>query len=139
MVPCLITSGVEPPNVDRVQNDSGTQCYYNYFEMEDTRYQLALMTRINIRGMKFLEEDSRHKNLINLVVVAMDENDHYIDGLEKTIDLNLTNASYTALLNHGFTSKMDVKVPPGRYRIRAVVREGVHTKMGSINKMIEVP
>jgi hypothetical protein len=98
-----------------------------------------LMTRVSIRGMKFLEEDSRHKNLISLVVVALDENDHYIDGVEKTIDLNLTSPSYAALLNHGFTSKMDLKVPPGRYRIRAVVREGVHTKMGSISKTIEVP
>ena len=120
-------------------NEIPIQLSYNYFEVDDARYQLALMTRVSIRGMKFLEEDSRHKNLISLVVVALDENDHYIDGVEKTIDLNLTSPSYTALLNHGFTSKMDLKVPPGRYRIRAVVREGVHTKMGSISKMIEVP
>jgi VWFA-related protein len=120
-------------------NEIPIQLSYNYFQMDDSRYQLALMTQVNIRGMKFVEEDSRHKNLISLVVVAMDEHDQYIDGLEKTIDLNLTGPSYDALLNHGFTSKMDVKVPPGRYRIRAVVREGVHTKMGSINKMIEVP
>ena len=120
-------------------NEIPIQLSYNYFLMDDARYQLALMTQVNIRGMKFVEEDSRHKNMISLVVVALDENDQYIDGLEKTIDLNLTSPSYSALLNHGFTSKMDVKVPPGRYRIRAVVREGVHTKMGSVNKMIEVP
>ncbi|MCI0626845.1 MAG: hypothetical protein L0387_35225, partial [Acidobacteria bacterium] len=71
--------------------------------------------------------------------VAFDENDRYVDGLEKTIDLNLTSPSYSALLSRGFTSKIDVKVPPGRYKIRAVVREGVHTKMGSVNKTIEVP
>ena len=120
-------------------NEIPIQLSYNYFQMDDARYQLALMTQVNIRGMKFVEEDSRHRNLISLVVVALDEHDQYIDGLEKTIDLNLTGPSYDALLNHGFTSKMDVKVPPGRYRIRAVVREGVHTKMGSINKTIEVP
>ena len=120
-------------------NEIPIQLSYNYFQMDDARYQLALMTQVNIRGMKFVEEDSRHKNLISLIVVALDEHDQYIDGLEKTIDLNLTGPSYDALLNHGFTSKMDVKVPPGRYRIRAVVREGVHTKMGSVNKMIEVP
>jgi len=120
-------------------NEIPIQLSYNYFQMDDARYQLALMTQVNICGMKFLEEDSRHKNLISLIVVALDEHDQYIDGLEKTIDLNLTGTSYDALLKHGFTSKMDVKVPPGRYRIRAVVREGVHTKMGSVNKMIEVP
>jgi VWFA-related protein len=120
-------------------NEIPIQLSYNYFQLDDARYQLALLTQVNIRGMKFVEEDSRHKNLISLVVVALDEHDQYIDGLEKTIDLNLTSPSYTALLNRGFTSKMDVKVPPGRYRIRAVVREGAQTRMGSINKMIEVP
>jgi VWFA-related protein len=120
-------------------NEIPIQLSYNYFQMDDARYQLALLTQVNIRGMKFVEEDSRHRNLISLVVVALDEHDQYIDGLEKTIDLNLTRPSYDALLNRGFTSKMDVKVPPGRYRIRAVVREGTQTKMGSINKMIEVP
>ena len=76
-------------------NEIPIQLSYNYFQMDDSRYQLALMTQVNIRGMKFVEEDSRHKNLISLVVVALDENDQYIDGLEKTIDLNLTGPSYT--------------------------------------------
>jgi VWFA-related protein len=120
-------------------NEIPIQLSYNYFQMDDARYQLALVTKVNIRPMKFVEEDSRHRNRISLVVVALDENNQYIDGLERTISLNLTSPSYAALMNHGFTSKLDVKVPPGRYRIRAVVREGIHTKMGSINKMIEVP
>jgi len=120
-------------------NEIPIQLSYNYFQVDDSRYQVALLTRVNIQGLKFLEEDSRHKNLINLVVVAFDENDHFVDGLEKSMDLNLTDPSYAALLNHGFSSKVDIKVPPGRYKIKAVVREGVHTKMGSINKTIEVP
>jgi VWFA-related protein len=120
-------------------NEIPIQLSYNYFQLDESRYQLAVLTRVNIRGLKFLDEDSRHKNLFNLVVVAFDENDQFVDGLEKSMDLNLTDPSYDALLNHGFTSKVDIKVPPGRYKIKAVVREGVHTKMGSIHKTIEVP
>ncbi|MBM3803178.1 MAG: VWA domain-containing protein [Acidimicrobiia bacterium] len=120
-------------------NEIPIRLSYNYFQVEDTRYQLALMTQVNVRGMKFVEEDSKHRNLITLVVIAFDEHDEYVDGVEKTIELNLSNPSYAALLDHGLTSKIDVKVPPGRYRIKAVVREGVDTKMGSLNKVIEVP
>ncbi len=120
-------------------NEIPVQLSYNYFQVDEARYQLALLTHVNIRGLKFLDEDSRHKSMIHLVVVAFDENDRYVDGLEKAMELNLTDPSYTALLNYGFTSKVDIKVPPGRYKIKAVVREGVHTKMGSINKTIEVP
>jgi len=120
-------------------NEIPIQLSYNYFQLEDARYQLALLTRVNIRGLQFLEEDARHKNLIHLVVVAFDENDRYVDGLEKSMELNLTDPSYAAMLDYGFTSKVDIKVPPGRYKIRAVVRESNRTKMGSIKKTIEVP
>ena len=120
-------------------NEIPIQLSYNYFQVDETRYQLALLTKVSVRGMKFVEEDSRFKNLINLVVVAFDENDRYVDGLEKSMELNLTDPSYKALLSNGFTSKININVPPGRYKIRAVVREGVNTKMGSVRKTIEVP
>ena len=120
-------------------NEIPIQLSYNYFQVDEARYQLAVLTKVNIRGLKFVEEDSRFKNLISLVVVAFDENDRYVDGLEKSMQLSLTDPSYKALLFNGFTSKIDINVPPGRYKIRAVVREGVNTKMGSIRKNIEVP
>jgi VWFA-related protein len=112
---------------------------FNYFQLEDFRYQIALVTRVSIRGLKFLEEESRHKNLINLVVVALDENDRYVDGLEKSVDFNLSSSSYSNLLDYGFSSKVDLRLPPGRYKIKAVVRESVYSKMGSISRSIEVP
>ncbi len=120
-------------------NEIPIQLSYNYFQVDEARYQLALLTKVNIRGLKFVEEDSRFKNLISLVVVAFDENDRYVDGLEKSMQLSLTDPSYKALLFNGFTSKVAINVPPGRYKIRAVVREGVNTKMGSVRKNIEVP
>ena len=120
-------------------NEIPIQLSYNYFQVDEARYQVALLTKVNIQGLQFLEEDARHKNLFNLIVVAFDEHDTYVDGLEKSMELNLTGPSYAAMLNYGFTSKVDIKVPPGRYKIRAVVREGNRTRMGSVRKTIEVP
>jgi VWFA-related protein len=120
-------------------NEIPIQLSYNYFQVDEARYQIALLTKVNIQGLQFLEEDARHKNLFNLIVVAFDEHDTYVDGLEKSMELNLTDPSYAAMLNYGFTSKVDIKVSPGRYKIRAVVREGNRTKMGSVRKTIEVP
>src|SRR5262245_57449315 len=120
-------------------NEIPIQLSYNYFQLDETRYQIALLTKVSIQGLQFLEEDARHKNLFNLVVVAFDEHDTYVDGLEKSMELSLTDPSYAAMLNYGFTSKVDIKVPPGRYKIKAVVREGNRTRMGSVRKTIEVP
>jgi VWFA-related protein len=112
---------------------------YNYYQEDDSRYAVSLSTTVSIRGLHFVEEDSRRKNLINLVVVAFDETDHFIDGIEKSIDFRLTDANYGILLNQGLNSKVEFKLPMGTYKIKAVVREGAQGKMGSAIKVIEIP
>ena len=72
-------------------------------------------------------------------MVAYDENYNYIDGLEKTLDFNLLETSYADLLQRGLSSRVELKLPFGRYRIKAVVRESVQGKMGSVIKDIEIP
>jgi hypothetical protein len=83
-----------------------------------------------------LDEDSRRKNWIHVVVVALDETDHYVDGIEKSIDFKLTDSSYASLLDEGINSKV---IFQERYKIKAVVREGTQGKMGSVTKAIEIP
>ncbi|MBP1608762.1 MAG: hypothetical protein H6Q04_997, partial [Acidobacteria bacterium] len=106
---------------------------------DDLKYEVALLTNVDIRGIRFIKEDDRQTNLINLVIVAFDENDRYIDGLEKSIDFKLTQASYDDLLNRGLTSKVSFQLPPGRFKIKAVVRESAQSKMGSLTKAVEIP
>ena len=72
-------------------------------------------------------------------MAAFDEYDNFIKGLEKSIDFRLTEASYTSLLNNDLTAKVEFGLPLGRYKIKAVVREGSQGKMGSITKGIEIP
>ena len=112
---------------------------YNFYQLDDLKYEVALLTNVDIRGIRFIKEDDRQTNLINLVIVAFDENDRYIDGLEKSIDFKLTQASYDDLLNRGLTSKVSFQLPPGRFKIKAVVRESAQSKMGSLTKAVEIP
>ncbi len=112
---------------------------YNYYEEDDSIYSVSFMANASIRGLHFFDENSRYKNLISLVVAVFDEYDHFIEGLEKSIDFRLTEASYTSLLNNGFMARVEFKLPLGRYKIRAVIREGAQGKMGSVTKGIEIP
>jgi hypothetical protein len=77
--------------------------------------------------------------LISLVLAAFDENDKYINGLEKTIDFRLLDVSYAGLREHGIKSRVELKLPIGRYKIKAVVRENTEGKMGSVTKAVEIP
>jgi VWFA-related protein len=112
---------------------------YNYYQEDESTYRLALSTSFSIRGLHFLDEDSRRKNLIHLVVAAFDEMNHYVDGIEKSIDFKLTEASYTNILAYGVTSRVEFKLPMGRYKIKAVVREGASGKMGSTTSVLAIP
>jgi VWFA-related protein len=112
---------------------------YNYYQVDDTRYEIALVTQVDARAIHFQEEESRRRNQIVLVVVAYDEADNYVDGLVKTVDFNLSQASYAELLRLGIASKVSFHLASGKYKIKAVVREGLQSRMGSVNRTIAIP
>jgi len=124
-----------PGNLNEIPMDLSYNCY----QEDDTSYNVALLMKIGIKGLRFLDEESRHKNLISMVVVAFDEADRYVKGVEKSVDFRLTDASYASLLDRGVTSRIELKLPLGRFKIKAVVREASQGKMGSLTKAIEIP
>ena len=112
---------------------------YNYYQEDDTKYVVSLLLKVDIRNLRFLNENSRRRNLIHMVVVAFDEMDRYVKGMEKSLNFSLTDPSYASLFDSGVTTKIELKLPIGRYKIRAVVREASQGEMGSLTKAIEIP
>jgi VWFA-related protein len=112
---------------------------YNYSRADDQTFEVSLITNINIRGLRFVQEDDRRKDQISLVLVAFDETDRYINGIEKSIEFQLLESSYSGLRERGLTSRVELKLPVGRYKIKAVVRESAQGKMGSVTKSVEIP
>jgi VWFA-related protein len=112
---------------------------YNYSIEDDSSYAVSFVTSVNIRGLQFPEEDSRRRNMVSLVLVALDENDRYVNGLEKSLDFRLMESSYASLRDHGLTSRVQFKLPMGRYKVKAVVRENTQGKIGSVTKAVEIP
>jgi VWFA-related protein len=112
---------------------------YNYSQEDDSTYAISFITNVNIRGLQFPQEDGRRNNQISLILAAFDENDHYISGLEKALDFQLLESSYAGLRERGLTSRVELKLSMGRYKIKAVVRENVQGKMGSVAKSVEIP
>jgi hypothetical protein len=112
---------------------------YNYSQEDDSTYAVSFIANVDIRDLKFLEEDDRHKDQISLVLVAFDDTDRYISGLEKSVDFQLLESSYEGLRERGLRSRVELKLPVGRYKIKAVVRESAQGKMGSITKSVEIP
>jgi hypothetical protein len=112
---------------------------YNYSQDEDFTYTVSFTTKANIRSLQFLDEDSRRKNAVSFILAAFDESDKYISGIDKTIEFRLLEESYADLRNRGLTSRVELKLPVGRYKIKAIVREANQGKMGSATKSVEIP
>lgn len=112
---------------------------YDYFRNEEALYTVSCMTHVLTKDLGFTREEDRNVNQVSLVLAAYDEAGQFISGLEKIIDFRLLESSYAGLLNRGLTSRVELKLPAGRYTLRAVVREGNQGKMGSAVKSIEIP
>ncbi len=112
---------------------------YDSLRLEDGRFELSLVMKVQAESLPFLFEDERQQNLLHFLLAVFDENGKYVDGIEKALELKLTQPNYQSFKSHGFASKAEFKLAPGRYRIKAVVRESVQAKMGSLSKTIEIP
>lgn len=112
---------------------------YNSYQVDDSNYEVELVTRVDIRRMRFVEEDSWRKNQISIAIVLFDDNDRYIDGSLKDVSFSLSPDNYAEILSRGFSSTVKFRMPPGRYKIKAIIREAVQGKIGSLTKTIDVP
>jgi hypothetical protein len=43
------------------------------------------------------------------------------------------------LRERGLVSRVELKLPPGTYKVKAVVRENAQGKMGSVTRAVEIP
>ena len=112
---------------------------YESSRLDEDHYRLSVLTHVKIEGVQFLHQEGKHRNLLHLVTMVYDENDEHVEGSEQKVELNLSESSYLTMLDHGFTSKADVELPAGQYRIKAIVREGNQAKMGSLEETVELP
>ena len=120
-------------------NQIPVQLDYESSRLDEDRYRLSVLTHVKIEGVQFLHQEGKHRNLLHLVTMVYDENDERVEGSEQKVELNLSESSYINMLDRGFTSKTDVQLPAGHYRIKAIVREGNQAKMGSLEERVELP
>lgn len=120
-------------------NQIPVQLDYESSRLDEGRYRLSVLTHVKIEGVQFLHQEGKHRNLLHLVTMVYDQNDEHVEGSEQKVELNLSESSYLTMLDHGFTSKTDVELAAGRYRIKAIVREGNQARMGSLEETVELP
>jgi hypothetical protein len=93
---------------------------------------------VAINKVHFPIRDARRVQQLKLVVALLDGKGNIVAAKEGTMDFAMADATYTRLSASGVNAGLNLDVPPGTYRLRAVVQEAVGGKMASSVQTIAV-
>jgi VWFA-related protein len=110
-----------------------------FFKKDEAEARLAVLTRLDVKGIRFKKAEGRNNDKLTIVTGIFDENGNYITGGEKIIEMKLRDTTYDRLSRSGFTVKSSFDVKPGTYLVRLVVRDNEGAQMAARNGAVVIP
>jgi VWFA-related protein len=99
---------------------------------------LWLLIHVDLKHLPFVRQNDRQGERITFFTGLLDADGKLVTGKEGRMDLDLTEATLTRLSQTGINAKISLEAPPGFYRLRAVVVEGVEGKMTASSQAVEI-
>jgi VWFA-related protein len=110
-----------------------------FFKKEQAEARLAVLTHLDVKGMRFRKDMGRNNDQLTIVTGIFDENGQYVTGGEKIIEMKLRDTTYDRLSRSGLTVKTSFDVKPGTYLVRQVVRDSEGAQMAARNGAVVIP
>jgi VWFA-related protein len=110
-----------------------------FFKKEQTDARLAVLTHLDVKGIRFRKALGRNNDQLTIVTGIFDENGQYVTGGQKVIDMKLRDTTYDRLSRSGFIVKSSFDVKPGTYLVRLVVRDAEGSQMAARNGAVVIP
>lgn len=120
-------------------HDIPIELHTQFFKSSDVAAKLSIVTRIDVRQLRFKKVDGRNADVLTVVAGVFDRNGNYIAALEKTVDMHLKDSTLANQVNSGITVRTPFDVTPGSYFVRIVVRDAEGQKMAARNGAVEIP
>jgi hypothetical protein len=93
---------------------------------------------LDMKTLRFPQRDGRHMQRLTFITVLVDERGSLVAAKEGAMDLALTDASFTRFSATGINAVHSLEAPTGRFRLRAVVQDGVEGRTSSLAQAVEV-
>jgi hypothetical protein len=119
--------------------DLPVDVHTQFFKTAPTDARLAVVTHVEIKGMRFRKEEGRNKDNITVATAIFDENGNFITGGEKIVEMKLLDTTYDKLLRSGLNLKSSFDVKPGSYLVRQVVRDSEGAQLAARNGAVVIP
>jgi hypothetical protein len=92
---------------------------------------LTAAAQIDLRNLPFRRDGAINRNNLTLLVGLFDENGNLVNDIWKEITLHPDDASLDAVRRAGIEVKTEFDVEPGRYMVRAMVRDDQAQSIGT--------
>ena len=139
-----IDSKVPPEVLDALANPipaSGVQLsvFAAPFTGPAPKASIAVAVEFSPKTLRFVEENGKFNEDIELHVLAVDGSGKMQDGGPTTMPLRLSPPNHDAVMANGFRVLRRLTVPPGRYQIRVAAKEANGNEVGTVTQTLDVP
>lgn len=115
------------------------EVHTQFFKISDQTVKLSVLTRLDLRFLRFRKQEGRNLNNLTFVTALFDHDGNYVKGAQKVIELRLFDHSLETLSKSGITTRSSFDVPPGAYLVREVVRDSEGGQLSGLNRSVEIP
>jgi len=109
-----------------------------FFKASDQDAKLVVLADVDVRHLRFRKVEGRNNNVLTCVSAVFNRNGSFLQGIEKTLTMNLKDETLDHKLGSGITLKTSFDVKPGSYLVRLVVRDAEGQLMSAENGTVEI-
>ncbi|HEV2381744.1 MAG TPA: VWA domain-containing protein [Terriglobia bacterium] len=110
-----------------------------YYQAGSGEARLAVVTHVDIQGVRFRKADGRNLDNLTVVTALFDQAGNYVTGEQKKIEFRLLDATLARLSRTGLSMKASLPVKRGAYLVREVVQESEGNQLSALSNQVEVP
>ena len=110
-----------------------------YFRRPDKKFTVVLAAKIPGSQVAFLKKSGKHETEFDFAWKLTDAQNHIAGGLRDTLPVRMTNDTYEEIIGSNLFYEGEITLPPGKYNLKAVVRENESGKIGTFEAPLVVP
>jgi VWFA-related protein len=109
-----------------------------FFKAGEQDAKLVVLAHVDVKRLHFKKVEGRNNNVLTCVSAVFNRNGNFLQGIEKTVTMNLKDDTLDHKLGSGITLKTSFDVKPGSYLVRLVVRDSEGQLMSAENGTVEI-
>ena len=100
---------------------------------------VSVTANVDVTQLRFLEQGGRRVQRLTFVAALLDAQGNLAAAKEGSMELALTDATFARLSLTGLNASLTLEAPPGAYRLREVIQEGVDGRITTTTQAVQIP